>query len=1125
MRRLIRIAVLSVVAVMLLAVAGLFLIRSATGRDYVKDFFVHQIEQNIGRKLEVGMVRIVLFPGLHLDLRGVTIYEPDGQRVFVKAQRIDTVLRLLPLLRRQVIGKRLAIEGPEITLHRTAPGSWNIAAIASASGAPSGGHKPTDWLMFVKETTIRQGTLKLIDDGRPDGTRTVQLHEVNGSFMVRPEFQQADVAMTARWPNDPGLAALSLTGTVGQSAPSAGFGSDDAGRAGPLYQFEGRMQATKLQVRQLADLLGPRPLPQELTGTLDLQGHLRVVPGVNGYDVLFHEVAVRLDKLALTARASLAGILSPQPTVSITFSSSPIKLHDLLTYVPLRWIHPVIQTVLEEREIDGTVEIANATVIGSPDPTPQFGITGEFRITDGRALLGADRVLTQHLTGTVFVDAGRIRIPSFSGDYGALHISQGKALISFLDAGPWLEMDLTGDMTAANLVSYLANSLRAPSVSRFLTSIRNIQGVAVPTFRLVGALNQPGGITFVGGEVKADDLSFDTPALPQRVHHVTGRVRYSQSGAEFDSVTGQVGSTRFSIHGTVTAGASGAFQDVAIQAKGEVAELAPLLPSQAMAMTTRLMQGPVSLSVILSGPSERPRLRTQVHLAEALLRLPWVGEKPAGIPASLELEGAIAPEGFTITQVDAVVPPARIGLKGKLLFGRRFSIDASLATGTVAVSGLPEWLNRGGLEAGQVEVSLDVKGSQPDWSTWRTTGWIALTNGLMSLKGVEGPIQDLYARVRLVRDGAELKQLSFKVLDSDLSLSGTLRNWSTKPTIMAKIESSHLDIDLIIPKEGRSPVRDLLEYLAATSQVTATALIERGVYKQFRVGGLSGRINIENGVLDIDRVNARSEGGHITGRLVVHLPKEEPADAEASFRVAGVPLEELSHLVGVREHFMTGEVRLTGTLRGHGRNPHGMLPTLSGDAEVLVTGGRIFKSQKRALWKILSILNLPAVLQGQIDLEKDGLPFDKLTASIVMQNGRCDSDRLVLDSPVVKISGAGHYDLPTDQLEMVYAVSPFGSYSKFVKNIPLFGRLFAGDRTGIATAFFEAKGSMDDPEVTYLPMKSLGEGLSSLASLAYDVLRNTFKMPKEFITGSDEAAPAPSSEIDAPSRVPGGNLY
>lgn len=1125
MRRVIRITFLSVLALVLVTVAGFFLLRFTTGRDYVKEFFVHQIEQNIGRKLEVGMVRIVLLPGIHLDLRDVTIYEPDGERVFVKAQRIDTVLRLLPLLRRQVIGKRLAIEGPEITLHRTAPGSWNLSTIASTTGTPAAGHKPTDWLMFVKETTVQHGTLRLIDDARPDGTRTMQLHDVNASFMVRPELQHADVSLTARLDNEPGSAAISLTGTVGQSSSSAGFGSDDQGRTGPLYQFEGSMQASNLQVRRLADLLGPRPLPKELTGALDLKGHLRVVPGVSGYDVLFHEVTVRLDKLALTARASLAGVLSSQPTVSITFNSSPVKLHDLLTYMPLRWIHPEIQAVLAEREIDGTVEVANATVTGSPDPSPQFGITGEFRITEGRALLGTDRVLTQHLTGTVFVDAGRIRIPAFSGDYGALHISQGKALVSFLDAGPWLELDLTGDMTAANLASYLANSIRVPSVSQFLASIRNIQGVAVPTFRLVGALNQPGGITFVGGEVHADDLNFDTPALPHRVQHVSGLVRYSQSGTEFDAVTGQSGSTQFRIHGIVTAGTASAFQDFTIQAKGDVAELAPLMPSQAALLITRLMQGPIALSIGLSGPSDKPHLRTQIHLAEAILRLPWVGEKPPGIPAALELEGDVAPRGFTITQIDAVVPPARIGLKGKLVFGHRFSIDASLVTGTVAMSSLPEWFNRGGLEAGHVEISLDVKGSQPDWSTWRTTGWIALTNGLMSLKGVNGQLQDLYARIRLVRDGAELKQLSFKILESDVSLSGTLRNWSTKPTIAAKIESSNLDIDLVIPKEGRSPIRELLEYLATTSQVTATALIERGIYKQFRVGGLSGRINIENGILDIDRVNARSEGGHITGRLVVHLPKDEPADAEASFRVAGVPFEELSHLVGVREHLVVGEVRLTGTIRGHGRNPHGILPTLSGDAELLVSDGRIFKSQKRAIWKILSILNLPAVLQGQIDLEKDGLPFDKLTTSVVMQNGRLETNRLVLDSPVVKISGAGHYDLPTDQLQMVYAVSPFGSYSKFVRNIPLFGRLFAGDRTGVATAFFEAKGSMDDPEVTYLPMKSLGEGLSSLASLAYDVLRNTFTMPKEFITGPDETAPAPTPEIDTPSSVPGGNLY
>ena len=58
-------------------------------------------------------------------------------------------------------------------------------------------------------------------------------------------------------------------------------------------------------------------------------------------------------------------------------------------------------------------------------------------------------------------------------------------------------------------------------------------------------------------------------------------------------------------------------------------------------------------------------------------------------------------------------------------------IDMAVVTGTLAVSGLPGWLSKGGLEAGNVEVSLDVKGKEPDWKTWRITGWMGLTNGLM----------------------------------------------------------------------------------------------------------------------------------------------------------------------------------------------------------------------------------------------------------------------------------------------------------------------------------------------------------------------------------------------------------
>jgi len=475
--------------------------------------------------------------------------------------------------------------------------------------------------------------------------------------------------------------------------------------------------------------------------------------------------------------------------------------------------------------------------------------------------------------------------------------------------------------------------------------------------------------------------------------------------------------------------------------------------------------------------------------------------------------------GVLLDRLELSVPPIRLPVKGKIQLSERFSINAALSTGTLSLSRVPEWIAKGGFEAGNIELSLDMKGKGLDWKAWRTTGWLALTNGLMIAKAADGPIQDLYVRVHFVKNGAEIKQLSFRLLDSDVVLEGTIRNWEAKPTITAKIESNQMDLDLLIPKGQRSPIREFLETLADTSKVQATASIARGHYKHLKFGSLSARIMIQDGVLDLDRLSGQSTNGEVAGRVVVQLPRKEPADAELSVRATGLLVEDVLKLAGGKGGGITGEARVTGTIRGHGKNPHGLYPTLNGKAEVLLENGRIFKSQERVTWKIISILNLPAVLQGKVDLEKDGLPYNKISATILARNGLFETENMIIDSPIVKITAAGNYDLPTDQIDMVWAVSPFGSYSQFLKTIPLFGRLFAGDRKGVATALFSVKGSIQDPEVTYLPMKSFATGVTGLAHLAFDILKNTVMLPIDLITPDEEKA-AENDTILAPEPVP-----
>jgi uncharacterized protein involved in outer membrane biogenesis len=1113
-----RVAV-ALIAMLLIGGGAVFIFSTyLTGGDYVKDFFLQQMEQSLGRKIDVHRIKLVLFPRIRLELTQVAIHDRNSDDVLLSAKKLELVLRFLPLLRKQVVGKRLLIEEPTFTIRRDRNGHWNLFdQVVHGGEADQGAIQAISRIFRIREATLVNGKVLIIDDARPDGTRSMAFESVEASLVVRAERGQADLRVTAGPAGDKGLSSMSLGGTI-STAQRQTLSVDEPSSSPVTLQFDGTLEAAALNIREVADFFGPRPVPEQLRGTVNVHSHVRAVPGVAGYDVVLTDLSANLQQLKLTGQASLSGLLTPQPTFAATFAASPIRLSQLLATVPAEWVHSRLPAIIQDREIDGMVEVVSATVTGSSMGGPQLSMTGEFRVNQGQALIGQNRVLAKDLTAVVSVEAGRLKVSNLSGLYGTIHMSESKALVSFLEAGPWVEWDITGTMTAADLVQHLAKTVKSEQLSRLLAASREVEGDAVPTFRMVGPLNQPGGVTFAGGEIIVRQLSLTNPSLPERLTAVQGRFVLSEGGTMFDGVTGRLGDLDLQISGGITGSSDSVFQDFLIRVKGDAGHLVKLLPTQAI--PAGAIDGLINGAVVLTGPTRSPHVRGEVELTESMVSFPGLVEKPIGAEASVEFYGTVPQgSGVLLDRIELVVPPIRLPVKGKIQLGERFSIDAAISTGTLSLSRVPEWIAKGGFEAGNIELSLDMKGKGPDWKSWKTTGWLALTNGLMHAKEAEGPIEDLYLRVHFVKSGADIKRLSFHLLDSDAALEGTIRNWAAKPTITAKIESNQMDLDLLIPKGERSPIREFLETLAATSKVQATASIARGHYKHLKFGSLSARITIQDGMLDLDRVSGQSTNGEVAGRIVVQLPPKHPADAELSVRATGLLVEDVLKFFGPKGGVITGEARVTGTIRGHGKNPHGLYPTLNGKMEVLLENGRIFKSPERAVWKIISILNLPAVLQGKVDLEKDGLPYNKISATVLARNGLFETENLIIDSPIVKITAAGNYDLPTDQIDMVWAVSPFGSYAQFMKTIPLFGRLFAGDRKGLATALFSVKGSIGDPEVTYLPMKSFATGVTGLAQLAFDILKNTVMLPIDLLT-PDEEKGSVKDTIPAPEAAP-----
>jgi hypothetical protein len=224
----------------------------------------------------------------------------------------------------------------------------------------------------------------------------------------------------------------------------------------------------------------------------------------------------------------------------------------------------------------------------------------------------------------------------------------------------------------------------------------------------------------------------------------------------------------------------------------------------------------------------------------------------------------------------------------------------------------------------------------------------------------------------------------------------------------------------------------------------------------------------------------------------------------ASFQAKDLPFEQILSLFGEERRLITGSMSVRGMLQGHGRDDRGIIPTLNGSVKISLGEGYIRKGT--IFPRILALLNLPQVLRGKVDLEETGFPFTTVSSKLTVEDGVFSTKDLLIQSPIMKVSAAGMYDWKQDRLEGISAVSPFGAYSDILKDIPLFGRIFSGDRKGLATAMFSIDGPLGDPEVKYLPMESVKTGLTGLAELAFDILKNTLTLPYDLLNGSQEDA-------------------
>ena len=126
-----------------------------------------------------------------------------------------------------------------------------------------------------------------------------------------------------------------------------------------------------------------------------------------------------------------------------------------------------------------------------------------------------------------------------------------------------------------------------------------------------------------------------------------------------------------------------------------------------------------------------------------------------------------------------------------------------------------------------------------------------------------------------------------------------------------------------------------------------------------------------------------------------------------------------------------------------------------------------------------------------------GMPYNRIAGTLSIHEGIVSTKDLFLDGNAMNISCVGKIDMTREEIDATIGVQPLQTVDKVVSRIPIVGWILTGKNKTLVTAYFEAKGKLDDPKVAAIPVKYLTKGV-------FDIFRRVFELPAKLFTDTGE---------------------
>lgn len=1025
--------------------------------------------QSLQRPVSLGAARLRLWQGLAVEFDQLQIGAKANSASHLSADQLRLRLDGWALLQRQLLFRNIQIDGARISLIRRAGDSTPILDPASLAG------------IGIESLLIQRSELAFEDARDPDRPFALELTELEGELEPMGPDQQQKLQLAGRLTQDGGGAPWSLSGSI--QLPT------DPGSWGQMkLDLEGSLQG--LAATPLIQHWQPQLQNLTLEGEVNLQGSCRGEVGTglqlrlnaDGEGLSFsappHYQQSRpwpalklsanwfpLDLLGpwrwLQASAPALGLSATanwieqdnSPWLQLELTSAAVPVRDWLGYLPDQPSLPALTRLRQDRPT-GTLQLQQLQFAGPPteltSPEQLWArLQGQWTLRGGswpNSPIGD----LQELAGELQLQAGALRL-----EQGRGRLLGGEVRFGGQGQLPWnskapLQLQAQGQLETAQLLPLLPEDSRKELV---------LQGPATWKGTLEGTGEQLRlGLEAELKEVAAGrgDLVLKSAAQPGRLQ-ATGiltRERWELSTARIE------------------------LPKATLQLTGE--------KSRATSESFRL--GLRIDDLDLAG------LRNQHPLLEKL--------RPEG-KISLQLNWSATPEGrrrsgeLALRDVGLQLGSQLAPLK--LLAGRiRLDSERAVLEKVTARLGNSPIRLQGELKLGdQPVLELQLRAEH-------------LRANELIFPSPQAQLRKVDARLRIDRSGIEFVSAKTRLEGgTEATVTGRLENFAA-PKVRLEIEGDRVEIAEVIALWRRDP--DAAPPPAATVNKPKPLVQIRARARSGNLYGLpftdaEGEITLRDGILTIEPLSFHSGAGY----GVAHVALVPRQDGPSLLKISG-HAEEFD-AAGVYQQLLRRKGLVSGALRAdfylEGAVGKTFLATTNGGVSFSVRDGILNKFQ--ALGKVFSLLNVSQLLTLRLpDMASEGMPFDRLAATLALRNGIMSSEDLVIDSNAMNLSLVGSIDLPRDELDLLLGIKPLGTVDRIVTSIPIAGWLLAGENKALITAHFQIRGPSAAPVVTAIP-------ISSLSKQVLGIFQRVLGLPGKMLSDVGEML-----QQDAPAEKPKG---